>query len=198
MSVIFRILADDVTINGLEIRNGRGDLIELLASAPVKQRTRILYNTIHDSSGDEGAQLRNVSNGLISFNHVFNTAGDGINFCCGITNSTISFNEAHDSRSIDAGIYVFESTNMIIEHNLVYNVTVNDGIKLGRDDGFDAGRTGGVILDNIVVLLPKLATCHRRKLVGVKSFSSFSCSNLLIRGISSAKRDNHCSSSSVI
>ncbi|HZG80831.1 MAG TPA: HYR domain-containing protein [Brevibacillus sp.] len=150
LAVIFRILADDVTINGMEVRNGTGDLIESLAAAPVKQRTRILYTIIHDATGDEGVQLRNVSNGLISFNHIYNTAGDGINFCCGTTNSTISFNEVHDIRSTDAAIYVYESTNMRIEGNLVYNVVNNDGIKLGRSDGFDVNRTGGTILHNIV------------------------------------------------
>ncbi|WP_134704978.1 HYR domain-containing protein [Ammoniphilus sp. YIM 78166] len=150
VAVIFRIQANDVTINGLEIRNGTGDLIESLAAAPVKERTRILYNIIHDSSGDEGVQLRNVSNGSISFNHVYNTLGDGINFCCGTINSTISFNEVHDIRSTDAAIYVYESTNVDIEGNLVYNVVNNDGIKRGRSDGFDVNRTGGVIRHNIV------------------------------------------------
>ncbi|MFJ9501663.1 HYR domain-containing protein [Brevibacillus centrosporus] len=150
VAVLVRILADDVTINGLEIRNGTGDLVESLAAAPVKQRTGILYNIIHDSTGDEGVQLRNVSNGFISFNHVYSTAGDGINFCCGTTDSTIGFNEVHDIRSPDAAIYVYETTNMRIEGNLVYNVVNNDGIKLGSSNGSDMNRTGGIILNNIV------------------------------------------------
>ncbi|MCM3568576.1 HYR domain-containing protein [Neobacillus mesonae] len=149
-SVIFRIAANDVTINGLEVRRGTGDLIDSLASAPIKFRTKVLYNIIHDSSGDEGIQLRNVTNGIISFNHVYNTAGDGINFCCGTTASTISFNEVHAINSPDAAIYVYNSTNMTIERNLVYDVKVNDGIKLGDSGGTDVSSTGGIILNNIV------------------------------------------------
>ncbi|MCP3027625.1 HYR domain-containing protein, partial [Halobacillus sp. A5] len=150
LSTIIRIEASDVSINGLEVRNGTGDLIASLAGAPVKERPNVIYNIVHQATGDEGLQLRNILDGVISYNHVYDTFGDGINVCCGALNSTISYNEVHDIRSPDAAIYVYEATNTTIERNLVYNVTVNDGIKLGDAAGADEGRSGGFIIDNIV------------------------------------------------
>ncbi|WP_085994307.1 HYR domain-containing protein [Oceanobacillus senegalensis] len=150
LSTIIRIQADDVTLNGFEIRNGTGDLVDSLAAAPVKQRPKVIYNIIHAANRDEGIQLRNIVEGVISYNHVFDTAGDGINMCCGTTDSVISFNEVHDIRSPDAAIYVYESTFMRIEGNIVYNVSINDGIKLGDAGGVDANLSGGLILNNLV------------------------------------------------
>jgi uncharacterized repeat protein (TIGR01451 family) len=147
---ILRIAADDVTINGFEVRNGTGDLIDSLATAPIKNRAAVRYNIIHQATGDEGIQLRNVTDGVVEYNHIYNTKGDGINLCCSTTRSRISQNEVHNIDSTDGAIYIYDSTAMTVEHNLIYSVPNNDGIKLGSSDGSDATKAGGVLRNNIV------------------------------------------------
>jgi len=152
LSGIIVITADSVVLDGLEIKGGKGDMIDSETSIPTSG-TVIRYNIIHDSifsPGDEGMQLRACTNCLVEFNHVFNIAQDGINMCCDSTGSTIQSNEVHDSFSENAAIYVYNSTHMTIECNLVYDVYNNDGIKLGTKSGGDASLTGGSILYNVV------------------------------------------------
>jgi hypothetical protein len=149
LSTIFRIKADNVVLDGLEVRNGTGDLIDSETSTPTTS-TILKYNSIHDSSGDEGVQLRKVAGAVIEYNYVYATGGDGINLCCGSTDGAIQFNEVHNISSPDAGVYVYNSTNTTIQCNLVYDVHNNDGIKLGTKSGGDAALTGGSILYNVV------------------------------------------------
>ncbi|MGP4075787.1 HYR domain-containing protein [Halobacillus sp. K22] len=149
---IFRITADDVTINGFEIRNGTGDLVDAPDAAPTKLRPNVIYNIIHGAA-DEGVQLRRIVEGAISYNHIYDTAGDGINICCSSDNNTISYNELHAIRSTDAGIALYQATNSIIEYNILYDMTAmvsNDGIKLGDDTGVDENLPGGIIRNNII------------------------------------------------
>lgn len=143
---IFIIQADDVTINGFEVRNGNGDLI--YSPLPIKFRPIVSYNIVHNSLTDEGIQLRAIRDGLITYNHVYDTAGDAINVCCGSTNNTISYNEVNNIRSDNAALYFYEASDFIIEQNIVHDVRINDGIKLG--DSGDDNLTGGVIRNNIV------------------------------------------------
>ncbi len=147
LSGIVVITADDVLLDGLEFRNCTGDIIDTETSIPTA-RVQISNCIIHDSSGDEGIQLRNVAAPVIGCNHIFNTGGDGINVCCGSTDAVIKFNEVHDIDSPDAAIYVYGSSNTTIKGNLVYNTTQNDGIKLGSKDGSDGAGFGGLIFNN--------------------------------------------------
>jgi nitrous oxidase accessory protein NosD len=147
LGVLLRILADDVLLDGLEVRDGTGDLVESLAGTPTS-RTRLRNNILHGSSGDEGVQLRATTDAVVECNHVFATAGDGLNLCCGSTGGILRFNEVHDCSSENAAIYVYNSTDTRIEGNLVYDTTQNEGIKLGAKYGPDAALTGGVVLHN--------------------------------------------------
>jgi hypothetical protein len=140
------ISADDVEINGLEFRHATGDMIMSLLGAPTSG-TIVRNNIIHDA-GDEGVQLRDVAGALIECNHVYGTAGDGINICCSATDGMIRFNEVHGIDSENAAIYVYNADRSTIEGNLIYDTTVNEGIKLGAKYGPDSLRTGGVILNN--------------------------------------------------
>jgi len=154
LSTIFKIEADDVVLDGLEVTNGTGDLVYSSSSSPTKYRTVVRYNIIHKSSGDEGVQLKNATDGLIEYNHVYDTGGDGLNFGTYSTGGTIQFNEVHDIWSPDAAIYVYNDghgpLNATIKGNLVYDVHNNDGIKLGDKGGRDKALAGGSILDNAV------------------------------------------------
>ncbi|MBE0533285.1 MAG: right-handed parallel beta-helix repeat-containing protein [Rhodospirillales bacterium] len=146
LDTLIRIAADNVTIDGFDIGNGTGDLIE---SEVAIANPTIRNSFVHDSSGDEGIQLRLATNALIENNHVYDTAGDGINLA-NSTGGVIRFNEVHDIDSPDAAIYVYGSTHTTIEGNLVYAVTNNDGIKLGDKNGSSAANPGGSIIDNVV------------------------------------------------
>lgn len=155
LSGIIVVAADNVVLEGLEVRNGSGDLIDSEIAVPTSG-TVVRFNIIHDSSGDEGIQLREVAAPRIKFNHVFDTAGDGINVCCGSSKAVIRFNEVHDISSTNAAIYLYDDSSTptdldaIISHNLVYDVFNNDGIKLGDKGGADAGRSGGRIVNNVI------------------------------------------------
>ncbi|MGP4069455.1 HYR domain-containing protein [Halobacillus sp. B29] len=151
LSTIFRIEANDITINGFEVRNGTGDLIASLAAAPIKFNPVLSYNIIHQATGDEGIQLRNIRNGVIEYNYVFDTFGDGINVCCESFDSFVQYNEVNNISSPDAAIYIYNSTNITVQWNLVQNVLVNDGIKLGSASApFDLNRFVGRVLNNVV------------------------------------------------
>ncbi|MEX2053045.1 MAG: right-handed parallel beta-helix repeat-containing protein, partial [Candidatus Paceibacterota bacterium] len=147
---ILRISADAVVIDGFEIRHGTGDLVDSLDSGLVKQNPIIRNNIIHNSSADEGIQIRRTNNAIVEKNHVFATAGDGINSCCNTTSATIRFNEVHNISSPDAAIYAYDTVDTNIEGNLVYDVLSNDGIKLGDKNGSDANKSGGSIVNNII------------------------------------------------
>jgi hypothetical protein len=149
LSGIIRITASNVKLDGLEVRNGSGDLINSLA-AIATSGTVIKHCIIHDSSGDEGIQLRNVDGPLVTCNYVYETRGDGINNCCGTVDAEIKFNELHNIGSSDGAIYIYDATNTTIEGNLVWGTDVNDGIKLGSKNGADAAGTGGHIYNNTV------------------------------------------------
>jgi len=149
LGVLIRVLADDVTIDGIEVRSGTGDLIESTTTTPT-QGTRIRNCIVHDATGDEAIQLRAVTNGIIECNHVYSTFGDGINLCCTSVDGMIRYNEVHGIASENAAIYVYSSTNTVVEGNLVYGTTTNEGIKLGAKYGPDAGLAGGMVFNNTV------------------------------------------------
>jgi len=146
LDTLIRIAADNVTIDGFDIGHGTGDLVE----SDVAIANPLIRNSfVHDSTGDEGIQLRQSSNALIENNHVYGTAGDGINLADS-TGGTIRSNQVHDIASPDAAIYVYGSTDTTIQGNIVHNSTSNDGIKLGAKGGTDAANPGGSIIDNVV------------------------------------------------
>jgi hypothetical protein len=149
VSTILRVLADDVVVNGLEVRNGTGDLIDSRTETPTVG-TVLKNNIIHHSSGDEGVQLRAVQDAYVECNLVYETAGDGLNVCCGSTGGVIRWNEVRDIHSDNGAIYVYDAAGTSILGNLVYGTTQNDGIKLGSKDGSDATLFGGTILGNVV------------------------------------------------
>jgi hypothetical protein len=149
LSGIIVITADYVVLDGLQVRNGNGDLIDSESGTPTGG-TILQYNIINNATGDEAIQLRAVTDGIIAYNHIFNIAQDGINMCCGSTGGTIQFNEVHDNSSENAAIYIYDADLMTIECNLVYDVYDNDGIKLGTKGGGDALVSGGSILYNTV------------------------------------------------
>lgn len=147
LSTLIRIAADNVTIDGFDIGNGTGDLVEseVTVANPV-----VRYNFVHDSSGDEGMQIRHASNAVIEYNHVSDTAGDGINLSGSSTDGTLRFNEVHDIASTNAAIYLDGATNTTVQGNLIYDITGNDGIKFGDKGGSNATDTGGTAIDNTI------------------------------------------------
>jgi hypothetical protein len=148
---VFNIVANDVTIDGLMIKNTNSDTIESENNSNVKN-TNIRYNIITQSK-DEGIQLRDCESCVVEFNHIFDTDGDGINMCCGSTKGTIKSNEVHYIRSPDAAIYIYSvpgtASEINILDNLVYDVFNNDGIKMGSK-GCSGPSPNGSIERNVV------------------------------------------------
>lgn len=140
-SPVFEITVAGVVLNGLEITNGSGDLVSSPSGAPVKENVIVKYCIVHNSTGDEGIQLRNVENGGVEYCLVFDVAGDGINMCCGSTSSFVNFNEITGSGSNDASVYLYDNGPfMVVSNNLVYDNTADVGIMIGNKNGNDGNK----------------------------------------------------------
>jgi hypothetical protein len=152
---IFNITVAGVSLNGLEVKSGTGDLIASPAGIPIKTGLSVKYCIVHDA-GDEGIQLRNIDNGGVENCLVYSTTGDAINLCCGSTNSGVSNNEIYASSSGDGVIYLYDNGPfMLVNNNLIYNNTSADGIKIGNKSGGNANSNSAfannaIVSNNIV------------------------------------------------
>ncbi|MFA4854631.1 MAG: right-handed parallel beta-helix repeat-containing protein, partial [Candidatus Omnitrophota bacterium] len=157
---VFDIQANDAEINGFtiesSINNSSLNIVQEVSESFSSKNAKVLYNIIYNTNYPTGAmneavKIRTGENARIAYNYIYNipTPGDGINFDR-VTNGTIEYNELKNQGSENAAIYVYGSQNTNIIGNLVYNITQNDGIKLGSKDGSDAAKSGGNIRYNIV------------------------------------------------
>lgn len=144
LDTIFYIAADEVTIDGLEIVDGTGDLI--YSNSPAVSNIVVKDCIIHQSSGDEGIQLKNCFEGVIYRNYIFDVAQDGANFGYS-TNCVISSNEITTSDSDNAAIYVYDSSDVTIEKNYVHGTTAANGIELYTNEG-DINIYNNLVVDN--------------------------------------------------
>lgn len=150
---IFSIEASNVTLACLEITDATGDIVYAPTSGPIKTGVVVQNNIVHDSSGDEGIQLKKTSGAIVKYNDVYDVAGDGINLSDGgTTDGQILQNRIHNSNSSDGSIYIYNASNTTIDGNLIYAATNNDAIKLGIEGGGNAtGSVGGTISNNVIV-----------------------------------------------
>ncbi|MEQ8852381.1 hypothetical protein, partial [Gimesia sp.] len=163
LSRIFLIDADDVTLDGLVITNGTGDLVR--SSNPVDNIT-VQYNIIHNSTGDEGVQLANASNSTIQYNYIFDIEGDGANFDTA-SNGSIRFNEMRNIRSTNAAIFVDDSEAVTIEGNYLNlgHLNNNDGIKVNDFSGTYNTQTSYIINNTVIGSLQDGITVGRSNVV---------------------------------
>ncbi|MFI4852668.1 MAG: hypothetical protein ACIAZJ_26450, partial [Gimesia chilikensis] len=175
LSRIFLIDADNVTLNGLVITNGTGDLVR--SSNPVDNIT-VQYNIIHNSTGDEGVQLANAGNSTIQYNYIFDIEGDGANFDTA-SNSSIRFNEMRNIRSTNAAIFVDDSEAITIEGNYLDlgHLNNNDGIKVNDFSGTYNTETSYIINNTVVDSLQDGITIGRSNVVVSGNDVSGSSSN---------------------
>jgi hypothetical protein len=151
LGVIIEIDADNVVINGLEVKSGTGDMIK--QNQP-HSGTAVKYCIIHDGLGDEGVQLKKCTGGVLEYNYVFEIAdpGDGLNIADSSSNGTIRYNEVAGIHGENAAIYIYGAEHMEIIGNLVRDSGSggNDGIKVGSKDGSDATKRDVLLKDNII------------------------------------------------
>lgn len=144
LDTIIYIASDEVIINGLEICQGTGDLV--YSNSPAISDVIVEYCIIHDSSGDEGIQLKHCTLSGIYRNYIFDIDQDGANF--GYSSfCDISENEITGSDSENAGIYVYSSTNILIEKNVIHETTAANGIELYTNIG-DIAIVNNLVVDN--------------------------------------------------
>jgi hypothetical protein len=125
LSRIIYIAADDVTIDGLEIANGTSDLIR---QSGAYSGTTVRNCIVHDSSGDEGIQLKACTNCLVECNLVYDVAQDGISVAEDSHNSAIMNNEIYNVGSENAAIYVYDSYDMTVACNYIHDTQAANGI----------------------------------------------------------------------
>ncbi|MBK8564252.1 MAG: right-handed parallel beta-helix repeat-containing protein [Saprospiraceae bacterium] len=151
VATIFNITVAGVVLNGFEVRNGTGDLIASPAGSPVKNGVTVKYCIVHNSTSDEGIQLRNLDGGGVEYCRIFSTGGDGIALSEGSTNSFVRHNEVYQSASADGVIYLFDNGPfMLVDDNLIYNNTAADGIKIGNKSGGNAN-SNSAFANNAIV-----------------------------------------------
>ena len=129
---IIYISADDVTIDGLEIANGTGDLVRQSDS---HTGTTVRNCVIHDSSGDEGIQLKGCTNCLVECNLVYDIAQDGISIAEDSHNSAIRNNEIYNVGSENAAIYVYDSYDMTVACNYIHDTQAANGVGFYKNYG---------------------------------------------------------------
>jgi len=129
---IIYIAADSVIIDGLEVANGTGDLIY---QSGAYSGTAIRNCVVHDSSGDEGIQLKACTDCLVECNLVYDIAEDGISIADGSHNSVISNNEIYNVGSENAAIYVYDSYDMTVACNYIHDTPAANGIKMYKNYG---------------------------------------------------------------
>jgi len=142
---IIYIAADDVTINGLEIANGTGDLVRQSDSY---SGTIVRNCVVHDSSGDEGIQLKACTDCLVECNRVYDVAQDGISIAEGSHNSTIRNNEIYGVGSENAAIYVYDSYDMTVACNHIHDTQAANGIKMYKNHGSTHTIVNNLIVNN--------------------------------------------------
>ena len=156
LGTLINVDASNVVINGFEITNGTGDLVAS-SNSSIKTDVYIGYNMIHEATGDEGLQLRKVSNAMVEYNYVYNTKGDGLNLSSS-SDSTIQYNEltlTNIPNDTNAAIYVSNDgnptvMNITIKGNYVHGTNYH-GIAVGNISGSsDQAITGGNVLNNVV------------------------------------------------
>jgi len=130
IQTIIHIAADNVILDGLEVMNGTGDLIDSDALSSVVAVT-IRNCVVHDSHspGDEGIQLKNCANCRIVSCVVYDVAQDGI--CLqSAQNSSVEKCEIYGSNSENAALYVYYSSSITLECNTIHDTTAANGILL--------------------------------------------------------------------
>lgn len=148
LGAVFSIAANNVTLDGLDVRGGSGDMVHQGGSFSGTTLRNLFVHDPRPTTGDEGIQLLNCDGCLIEYCHTFNTAGDGINFADS-RNSTVRFNEVRSSWSSHGGIYLYSDLNMVVEGNLVTGNSAGSGINLGGGNASQQVRNA-VLRDNEV------------------------------------------------
>jgi len=151
LGMIIEVDADDVVINGLEVKSGTEDMIK---QENPHSGTTVKYCIIHDGLGDEGVQLKKCTGGVLEYNYVFEIAhaGDGLNIADTSSHGAIRYNEVTGIHGENAAIYIYDAKHMEIISNLVRDSGIggNDGIKVGSKDGTDAALRDVLVKDNII------------------------------------------------
>ncbi|HEX7448196.1 MAG TPA: right-handed parallel beta-helix repeat-containing protein, partial [Pirellulales bacterium] len=160
----FVIGADNVTINGFDLRNTLNAVIDTNPAA-VYASTQILDNFVHHAlspSGGKGIRFQGVTNGIVKNNDIYDVRDDGVEVGSGSAGSSpgavVSDNEIHDLGSngtSNSALYAFAvpyatNINVTFQGNLIYNFGGNDAIKVGSKNGADRALTGGSVLNNVV------------------------------------------------
>ena len=148
---IILVDAENVVINGLEVKSGTKDMIY---QGNPHTGTTVKYCIIHDGLGDEGVQLKKCTNGVLEYNYVFEIAdaGDGLNIADTSSYGVIRYNEVAGIHGENAAIYIYGAEHMEIIGNLVRDSGIggNDGIKVGSKGGDNAALRDILIKDNVI------------------------------------------------
>jgi hypothetical protein len=132
LGTIIYIAADDVTLDGLEITNGTADLVK--SDSPAVSRVTVRNRIVHGSSGDEGVQLKYCTDCLIECSVAYDVRQDGFNMAYS-SGGTIRNCEVYNSRSENAAIYVYDSSDMTVECNYIHDTQAANGVGFYYDYG---------------------------------------------------------------
>ncbi len=159
----FMINADNVTIDGFEIRKITTGAHINSPDNVTYDNAQIRYNIIHHTAGNNGNGIRfkQITNSIVEYNDIYNVYHSAVTTAGGDTANSryakVRYNEIHDlgsGGSTNAAIYAYSliasDIDVTIEGNRVYNHAGDDAIKVGAKQGQDRARTGGSVINNIV------------------------------------------------
>lgn len=147
LPIIVYIDADNVTIDGLEICNGTGDLVSQADTSGYDpdpsphSGTTITNCVVHGSwgPGDDGIELKQCTNGLVKCNLVYDVAQDGIAIAGNSHSTQIVNDEIHHSYSENGAIFVYDSYDITVKGNYIHDTQAANGIKM--DDNYGSTHT---------------------------------------------------------
>ena len=124
---LIRIEASDVTLDGLEVANGSGDLIKQDSHrSDISLRNMV----VRDSTGDECIQLKKCTDCLMEDIWVYNCAQDGLNFYDGVNvaikNAVVGCDPAEDwceygSNSINANVWLDSNNGVTVDNLTIFS-----------------------------------------------------------------------------
>jgi len=135
-SQVFKIAADDVTINGFQVTQAGGVGAADAIKASSSQSNLTVRNNIVANATDEAIQLEAGDTHLVTLNYIKNPVGDGITLSTydpiyGGDNLRIINNDISGSTSAFGSIYLYGTDNVTIRGNVID--TKASGMAIGSD-----------------------------------------------------------------
>lgn len=123
--------SDSVTLKGLNVSNAAGPLVVMNNA---HKDIAIENSSIHGATAAECVKLENCTNCDLTQVNVFNCAGDGV-VIGDSGNVVVKESSVAGSNGANAAMYVYRSSGVKLQSNLIHQNATDHGIKLDKNSG---------------------------------------------------------------